>query len=66
MTDPIVPRRVRIVSDGTSNGTKVTDADTGIEIPATKAEWSLEAPGIAVVKLTLNAPVCDLVATEQE
>lgn len=62
MTEPLFPKRIRIVSDGTSNGTVVTDADTGIEIPVTKVEWSMQASNLAVARLTLVAASCDMVA----
>ncbi len=37
-------QRIRIVSDGTAGGTKVTDVDTGVEIQGIRAlSWSCDA-----------------------
>jgi hypothetical protein len=48
-------KRYRIVSDGTPVGTKVYDTD-GHQLDMgliTKVEWSVEASGIGVARLTL-------------
>lgn len=52
-------KRVRIVSDGTSEGTHVYEADSGREIAVTGIEWELNVGGVSRAHL-------DVVATELE
>ena len=59
-------RRYRIVSDGTPLGTKILEPDgrqmdlTGV----TKVEWSVEAGGIGVARLTLINVEVDVVGDD--
>lgn len=49
--------RVKVVSDGTPNGTKLFDADTGAELklPVSAITWHIDADsaGQALVRLTV-------------
>lgn len=45
-------KRYRIVSDGTPRGTRVLDPDGRPMDGVTKVEWSIEAGGIGVARLT--------------
>lgn len=66
---PIIGRRVKIVSDGTCQGTKVTLADTGGELAVTRAEIVIDANDqLAKAKLWVKAPVSvtDTEITETE
>lgn len=61
-------KRVRIVSDGTPIGTKVYDADGRLmDMGAiTKVEWSIEAAGTGVARLTLANVEVDLIGGVRE
>jgi hypothetical protein len=65
---PDATKRVRIVSDGTPLGTKVFNADgTPMDMGrVTKVEWSIEADGIGVARVTLRDVEIDTVAQARE
>jgi len=48
----IAPDRIRVVSDGTVVGTRITHADSGEFIPCTRAVWEMDAQ-VSFCKLTL-------------
>lgn len=64
-------RRVHIAGDGTPKGTRITDADTGAELPnvcdyTVTSNWSdPRRPGLPVAHLTLLAPKLDVVAAAE-
>lgn len=57
-------RRYRIVSDGSSMGTKVLDPDGRSLDMVTKVEWSIEAGRIGVARVTLFNVEVDVVGDE--
>lgn len=57
--------RVRIVSDGTLRGTRVTTADTGAEIACTHVSIELDGQKIAKAELTCVACHVDVDADVQ-
>lgn len=58
---------MRITSDGTPRGTKVYDVN-GCELQGciTKVEWSIEAGGVGVAKITFANVEVDLVGGAEE
>ena len=45
-------RKIRIISDGTGNTTRVMDAETGEQIDGVfRVKWSVDATGIASAQL---------------
>ncbi|MCG5072265.1 hypothetical protein [Paraburkholderia tagetis] len=61
-------KRYRIVSDGTPRGTKIYEPD-GREVDMnwiTKVEWSVDAGGIGVARLTFINVEVDMVGGEAE
>jgi len=58
MVEPILGRRVKIVSDGTSLGTEITLADSGEHLSVTRAEVVYDAKeDLVTAKLWVVAPV---------
>jgi hypothetical protein len=56
---------IRIISDGTTQGTRVFNTKTGEEIPGVyKAEWSLAVDGKAMAILYVHNVGVDVIATE--
>ncbi len=46
-------KRIKIIGDGTSRGTKVIDAETGEALPAVqKVEFSIEQGMVGLVRVT--------------
>ena len=56
--------RIKIVSDGTSYGTRVVDADTekDLGLPITRVVWACNATGIAEAELTIPVVEVSLAA----
>lgn len=63
---PKFPNRIGIMSDGTSTGTELFDADTGalLDLPVTAVQWQLTCPDIGKAVLYVSAPVVVLKASE--
>lgn len=59
-------RRYRIVSDGTPLGTKVLDPEGRPLDMVSKIEWSIEAGGIGVARLTLINVEVDAIGDEAQ
>lgn len=54
-------KNIKIVSDGTSLGTRVFDADgKKIEGLITRVEWSIDAVGAGEAKITFSQPIVEL------
>lgn len=60
-------RRIRIVSNGTSPGTRVEDADTGEDIEGVvNVEWSCAVDEVARAVVTFDAVLADVVGEVDE
>lgn len=61
-------KRIRIVSDGTPRGTKVFDADgEPFDMSTiTAVEWSIDADGAAIARLTFCGAEIDVIGDLSE
>jgi hypothetical protein len=56
-------RSIRIISDGTPNGTKVFDIKSGEEITGIRSiEWKVGVGKAATTKIEFVVPVIDVIA----
>jgi hypothetical protein len=54
-------KKIKIVGDGTSRGTKIIDAETGKALPAVqKVEFSIERGMVGLVRVTQLCRLADI------